>query len=96
MATDLGIRPFRIAISQSELDDLHLRLDRTRWPDAATGPDWSYGVPVTYLQDLARYWRHEYDWRACETVINSHPQFLDSHPWLAWVNRGVRQASRLP
>lgn len=98
MATDLGIRPFRIAISQSELDDLHLRLDRTRWPDAATGPDWSYGVPVTYLQDLARYWRHEYDWRACETVINSHPQFLseiDGHE-VHFIHRRCANPDALP
>ncbi len=31
------IRPFRIAIPQADLDDLHERLARTRWPDELPG-----------------------------------------------------------
>ncbi|MET9387749.1 epoxide hydrolase family protein [Streptomyces sp. NPDC002928] len=70
-----GIRPFRLAIPQSGLDDLHDRLDRTRWPDALPGVGWSYGVPRDYLRELVRYWRHEYDWRAAEARLNEWPQF---------------------
>jgi pimeloyl-ACP methyl ester carboxylesterase len=70
-----GIRPFRIDIPQSDLDDLHDRLDRTRWPDMLPGVGWSYGVPRDYLQELVRYWRHEYDWRAAEAQLNEWPQF---------------------
>ncbi|MFF4833792.1 epoxide hydrolase family protein [Streptomyces sp. NPDC001315] len=70
-----GIRPFRLAIPQSDLDDLHDRLDRTRWPDALPGVGWSYGVPRDYLRELVRYWRHEYDWRAAEARLNEWPQF---------------------
>jgi pimeloyl-ACP methyl ester carboxylesterase len=70
-----GIRPFRISIPQADLDDLHDRLDRTRWPDELPGAGWSYGVPRGYLQELARYWRHEYDWRAAEARLNQWPQF---------------------
>lgn len=76
MAANCIIRPFRIEIPQQEIDDLHLRLDQTRWPDDATGNDWDYGVPVPYLRGLADYWRHEYDWRLHEASINQHPQFL--------------------
>jgi pimeloyl-ACP methyl ester carboxylesterase len=69
------LRPFRIDFPQADLDDLHERLDRTRWPDELPGVGWAYGVPRDYLQELARYWRHEYDWRAAETGLNEWPQF---------------------
>ncbi|MFE4417940.1 epoxide hydrolase family protein [Streptomyces sp. NPDC056817] len=70
-----GIRPFRLSVPQSDLDDLHDRLDRTRWPDELPGAGWDYGVPVDYLRELVRYWRHDYDWRAAEALLNRWPQF---------------------
>ncbi|MEU8794812.1 epoxide hydrolase [Streptomyces sp. NPDC048643] len=70
-----GLRPFRLDVPQSELDDLHQRLDRTRWPDELPGVGWAYGVPRDYLQELVRYWRHDYDWRAAEARLNAWPQF---------------------
>ncbi|MEU6476795.1 epoxide hydrolase family protein [Streptomyces sp. NPDC047017] len=70
-----GIRPYRLDIPQSALDDLHDRLDRTRWPEELPGAGWDYGVPAGYLRELARYWRHTYDWRAAEAELNRWPQF---------------------
>ncbi|MFI9646446.1 epoxide hydrolase family protein [Streptomyces sp. NPDC052040] len=70
-----SIEPFRIDVPQSDLDDLHDRLDRTRWPDALPDTGWSYGVPPDYLRELARYWRRDYDWRAAEARLNEWPQF---------------------
>ncbi|MFE9811377.1 alpha/beta fold hydrolase [Streptomyces sp. NPDC005227] len=70
-----GVRPFRLDVPQSDLDDLHQRLDRTRWPDELPGVGWAYGVPRDYLQELVRYWRHDYDWRAAEARLNTWPQF---------------------
>lgn len=66
---------FRIAIPQEDLDDLHTRLARTRWPEL---PDvgWERGVPVGRLRRLADHWRTGYDWRTHETAINRFPQFL--------------------
>lgn len=69
------IDPFRIDIPQADLDDLHARLDRTRWPDELPGTGWAYGVPAGYLRELVRYWRHTYDWRAAEAELNAWPQF---------------------
>ncbi|MBB5855959.1 epoxide hydrolase family protein [Amycolatopsis umgeniensis] len=68
------IKPFRIAIDQTELDDLKDRLSRTRWPREVTG-DWSRGVPVSYLKGLAEYWAGGFDWRAQEAKLNEIPQF---------------------
>ncbi|WP_318212084.1 epoxide hydrolase [Streptomyces sp. SJL17-1] len=69
------LRPFRIDVPQEELDDLHERLDRTRWPDELPGVGWAYGIPRGYLQELVRHWRHTYDWRAAEARLNRWPQF---------------------
>jgi epoxide hydrolase len=69
------IRPFHLDVSQDELDALHQRLDHTRWPDELAGVGWAYGVPRDYLQELTRYWRHEYNWRAAEARLNEWPQF---------------------
>jgi pimeloyl-ACP methyl ester carboxylesterase len=73
--TDTSIRPFRLEVPQADLDDLHDRLRRTRWPDELPGVGWSYGVALDYLQDLAGYWRTGYDWRAWEARLNAFPQF---------------------
>ena len=39
--TDTEIRPFRIDIPQTDLDDLHDHLARTRWPDELPGVGWA-------------------------------------------------------
>ncbi|MFI6035926.1 epoxide hydrolase family protein [Streptomyces sp. NPDC051315] len=72
---DSGIRPFRLDVPQSDLDDLHTRLDLTRWPAGLPTTGWAYGVPADYLRELVTYWRHTYDWRAAEARLNEWPQF---------------------
>jgi epoxide hydrolase len=74
-SVEAELRPFQIAIAQSALDDLAGRLARTRWPSEITGAGWSRGVPRDYLQDLAEYWRTNYDWRRHEDRLNQLPQF---------------------
>src|SRR3712207_5662986 len=70
-----NIESFRIDIPQDDLDDLHRRLDATRWPDELPGVGWARGVPLAYLKELADHWRHRYDWRAHEARLNEIPQF---------------------
>ena len=69
------IKPFKINVPQSDLDDLQERLKRTRWPDELPGVEWSYGVPLDYVKKLADYWRTAYDWRKWEAKLNEYPQF---------------------
>ena len=78
MTTATAPRLFQIEISDSELDDLHRRLDATRWADPApeTRTDFARGVPQPYLQELTNYWRHEFNWRAQEARLNQVPQFI--------------------
>jgi pimeloyl-ACP methyl ester carboxylesterase len=71
-----AIRPFRIDISDTDLQDLRDRLTRTRWTPEIPGQGWQRGVPVDYLRGLAAYWAGEFDWRAAEARLNQLPQFL--------------------
>src|SRR5258708_6261860 len=71
-----AIRPFRIEIPQADVDYLHDRLARARWSRDLPGVGWARGVPVSYLKELAEYWRTQYDWRAAEARLNSYPQFI--------------------
>jgi pimeloyl-ACP methyl ester carboxylesterase len=71
---DVGITPFTLRVPEADLDDLHRRLDATRWPDPAPVDDWSQGVPLAYLRDLVDDWRHRYDWRATEGRLAALPQ----------------------
>jgi hypothetical protein len=70
-----AIRPFTIKVPRGDLDDLHARLDRTRWLDEILGVGWCYGVPLGYLKNLAAYWRTTYDWQTHEAHLNAFPQF---------------------
>ena len=67
------VRPFRVAIPDSEIADLKQRLARTRWPNPETVRDWSQGVPVENAKSLVSYWEREYDWRRFESELNRFP-----------------------
>lgn len=70
------IRSFTIDVPQAALDDLKTRLAATRWPEKETVDDWDQGVPLAYAQDLAAYWRDQYDWRKIEARLNAWPNHL--------------------
>jgi pimeloyl-ACP methyl ester carboxylesterase len=70
------IRPFRIDIPDSALQDLRARLALTRFPEKETPDDWSQGVPLAYMTEIRDYWADRYDWRRGEAKINAFPQFL--------------------
>jgi len=75
-ATSPLLRPFTVAIPDSEIEDLKLRLARTRWPNQETVADWSQGARLGKTKSLIEYWEREYDWRRFETALNRFPQFL--------------------
>jgi pimeloyl-ACP methyl ester carboxylesterase len=72
---DGAIRPFHINIPDDALADLRRRIAATRWPDRETVTDQSQGAQLAQLQELARYWGTDYDWRKIETRLNALPQF---------------------
>ena len=70
------IRPFHIDMPEEALVELRRRIAATRWPEKETVGDESQGVPLATIQELARYWATDYDWRACEERLNALPQFV--------------------
>jgi pimeloyl-ACP methyl ester carboxylesterase len=75
METHPAVRPFRVDVPEEDLDDLRRRIAATRWPTKELVEDRSQGVQLATLQELARYWTTEYDWRTCEARLNALPQF---------------------
>ena len=71
-----AIRPFRVAVPDEALKDLHRRVAATQWPERETVTDTTQGVQLATMQQLARYWATEYDWRKAEATLNSYPQFI--------------------
>jgi pimeloyl-ACP methyl ester carboxylesterase len=75
-SSDEAIRPFRVEVPDKALIDLRRRIAMTRWPDRETVPDESQGVQLGAIQEIARYWGTDYDWRKCEAKLNALPQFI--------------------
>src|SRR5271155_5210738 len=69
------IRPFHVNVPEADLSELRRRINATRWPERETVVDDSQGVPLATMQELARYWGTNYDWRKCEAKLNALPQF---------------------
>jgi len=74
--TPTDIRPFQVAIPDTEIDDLKRRLSQTRWPAPESIPDWSQGVRSENARTLVAHWEREYDWRRFESELNAFPQFV--------------------
>ncbi|MBM3658498.1 MAG: epoxide hydrolase [Actinobacteria bacterium] len=79
----LDLTPFTVAVPEADLDDLHDRLARTRFPAQIPGADWDYGTELGYERELVEYWRDTYDWRAAEARLNTFDHFtttvMDQH-----------------
>ncbi|MBF6213393.1 epoxide hydrolase [Nocardia puris] len=76
MTTTPNIRPFRIEIPQERIDGLRARLADALWPDDRPEVGWTKGTPISYLKELAEYWRTEFDWHAIEKRLNELPHFV--------------------
>ena len=74
--TSEAIRPFRVNFPRAELSELRRRIKTTRWPDRETVADESQGIQLATIQEIARYWGTDYDWRKCEAKLNALPQFI--------------------
>ncbi len=70
------IRPFHLEIPEEQIDDLRRRIAQTRWPTKELVADRSQGVQLRTLEELARYWMTDYDWRKAEAKLNALPQFI--------------------
>ena len=75
MSSETEIRPFRVDMPDESITDLRRRIAATRWPTTELVADRSQGVQLTTIQELARYWTTDYDWRKCEARLNALAQF---------------------
>jgi pimeloyl-ACP methyl ester carboxylesterase len=75
METHPAVRPFRVDVPEEDHVDLRRRIEATRWPSKELVADRSQGVQLATLQELARYWQTDYDWRKAEAKLNALPQF---------------------
>jgi pimeloyl-ACP methyl ester carboxylesterase len=75
MSSETEIRRFRVDMPDEALADLRRRIAATRLPSKELVADRSQGVQLATIQELARYWAADYDWRACEAKLNALPQF---------------------
>src|SRR5262249_55349620 len=73
--TAIDVRPFHVEFADEKLADLRRRIAETRWPDKELVADPAQGVQLAMLQELARYWQTDYDWRKAEAKLNALPQF---------------------
>src|SRR5215216_5105157 len=72
----IEVRPFRIDVPEEDLVNLRQRIAATRWPSKELVEDRSQGVQLATMQELARYWATDYDWRKGEARLNALPQFI--------------------
>ena len=71
-----SVRPFHVSIPEAELAEMRKRIKATRWPERETVTNESQGVKLAMMQDLARYWATDYDWRKVESRLNALQQFI--------------------
>jgi pimeloyl-ACP methyl ester carboxylesterase len=76
MSSGPEIRTFRVEMPDEAIADLRRRITAARLPSKELVADRSQGVQLATIQELARYWAAEYDWRACEARLNALPQFM--------------------
>jgi pimeloyl-ACP methyl ester carboxylesterase len=75
MSGENNIRPFRVDMPDEAIADLRRRIAAVRWPSKELVADRSQGVQLATIQELARYWATDYDWRAFEARLNALSQF---------------------
>lgn len=68
--------PFKIHVSDADLNFLKQKLALTRFPDELEDAEWEYGVPLADIKRLVARWKDGFDWRKSEERINAElPQF---------------------
>ena len=93
-----AVRPFHISIPEAELVEMRKRIKATRWPERETVTDESQGVKLSMMEDLARYWATDYDWRKVESRLNTLQQFITEIDGLEihFVHAPSKHANALP
>ncbi|CAL7939638.1 unnamed protein product [Xylocopa violacea] len=71
------IRPFKINVSPSVLDDLKYRLAHRRsYAEPLENAAWTYGISSKFLNTVLDYWKDKYNWPERQALLNSYPQYI--------------------
>jgi pimeloyl-ACP methyl ester carboxylesterase len=71
-----NLSKFMVSVCNEDLQDLHKRLELTRWPDEVAGAKSDYGIPLGFMKEITHYWKNEFDWRKVEKRINSYSNYM--------------------
>ncbi|RPD56202.1 epoxide hydrolase [Lentinus tigrinus ALCF2SS1-7] len=69
-------QPFKLNVSDADLDLLHKKLELARFPDELQGAGWDYGVPLADVKRLVARWKDGFDWRKSEAEINKLDMYM--------------------
>lgn len=70
------IRPFKIDVPASVIEDLKYRLNHRRtFVEPLENVGWSYGISTKYLNTVLDYWKNKYNWTERQALLNKYPQF---------------------
>lgn len=70
------IRPFKIDVPATVLEDLKYRLSHRRTYTAPLeNVGWTYGISTKYLNTVLDYWKDKYNWTERQALLNKYPQF---------------------
>ena len=99
MSGTTEIRPFRVDMPDDAITDLRRRVAATRWPSKELVADASQGVQQAMLQELARYWATDHDWRKVRGASStrcrsSRPRSTGSTSTSSTSSRGTRTRCR--
>ena len=81
MSSETEIRPFRVEMPEEAVADLRRRIAAARLPSKELVEDRSQGVQLATIQELARYWTTDYDWRTSEAQAQRAAAVQDRDRW---------------
>lgn len=73
-----SIERYTIAVPEPDIQKLNDKLDSATFPDELDDAGWDMGAPLSDIQRLTKYWRHEFNWRNAEEKLNKLPHFVTS------------------
>jgi len=94
----MGIERFSIPYSKSAVEDLRVRLERTRWPDEIPGSGWKHGASLGYMKEICRYWKDHFDWKAQVEKLSAlhHYRFTGQGIGIHFIHERGKGSSPIP
>ena len=64
------IKPFKIAITNQELEKIYDKVKKYPWHEMPEDGGWEYGTNLDYMKEISKYWVKNFDWHKHEDQIN--------------------------